>query len=276
MAADISGKTLSSARLIRRGMRIVAIGAATYGVCAYVIAPRLWRHYEHHPSMEDVPKATTTIEGIPGDPLNIGFTGTREEVIRALVWAGWSPADPITLRTSLGIVASVLLRRADLTAPVSSLYAWGRKQDLAFERQVGHSARQRHHVRLWESPQYGVDGRPMWLGAATFDTRVGFSHRTGQITHHIAPDTDRERDALLADVQYAGQVLRVYQVTGVGATLQGRNGCGDWYYTDGELTVAVLSMDNAVQPSVPVHLDNPPAVALKNRAWKGLRAMLPK
>jgi hypothetical protein len=262
--------------VIRRAIRIVALSATTYGVCAYIIAPRLWRHYEHHPALAGLPKTTATIEAIPGDPLNVGFTGTHAELIRALVAAGWYPADPITLRTSIGIVASVLLRRADLTAPVSSLYVWGRKQDLAFERQVGRSARQRHHIRLWKAPQRGTEGRPLWLGAVTFDSRVGLSHRTGQITHHIASDIDQERDALVADIQNAGQVLRVYQVTGVGATLQGRNGCGDWYYTDGELTIVVLAVDNAVQPSEPLHLESPPAVTLKNWVWKWLRIILPK
>ena len=33
-------------------------------------------------------------------------------------------------------------------------------------------------------------------GGATFDERVGLSHTTGQITHHIAPDVDTERDHL--------------------------------------------------------------------------------
>lgn len=276
MHANAASKQVrSTVGVTWRAILIVAICAALYGVCAYVIAPHLWRHYEHNPGLVDFPKTTTTAAGIPGDPLNVAFTGTRAEVIRALVAAGWYPADPVTLRTSIGIVASVLLRRADPAAPVSSLYVWGRKQDLAFERQVGRSARQRHHVRLWEAPQRDKDNRPFWLGAATFDKGVGFSHDTGQITHHIAPDIDQERDTLIADVQHTGQVLRVYQVTGVGPTLLGRNGSGDWYYTDGELSVAVLAVDNVVQPSKPLYLENPRAVTLKNRIWKWLRVILP-
>ena len=254
---------------------IAVICAAIYAVCAYVIAPHLWRHYEHNPGLAGLAKTTTTAAGIPGDPLNVGFTGTQDELVRALMAAGWSPADPITLRTSLGIVTSVLLRRADPTAPVSSLYLLGRKQDLAFEREAGRSARQRHHVRLWKSSERGKAGRPFWIGAATFDVGVGLSHDTGQITHHIAPDIDQERDILIAHVRHTGQVLRVYQVTGVGPTLIGRNGSGDWYYTDGELSVAVLAVNNAGQRRAPVRLKNPPSVTLKNQVWKWLRAILP-
>ena len=43
-----------------------------------------------------------------------------------------------------GEVESVLLDRPDPTAPVSTLLLWGRKQDLAFEQEVGRSARQRN------------------------------------------------------------------------------------------------------------------------------------
>ena len=104
---------------------------------------------------------------------------------------------------------------------------------------------------------------------------VGLNHDTGQITHHIAPDIDQERDILIAHVRHTGQVLRVYQVTGVGPTLIGRNGSGDWYYTDGELSVAVLAVNNAGQRHAPLRLKNPPPVTLKNRIWKWLRAILP-
>jgi hypothetical protein len=262
-------------RVSWRVILIVVICAAIYGVCAYAIAPRLWRHYEHNPGLAGLAKTTTTAAGIPGDPLNVGFTGTHDELVRTLMAADWSPADPITLQTSLGIVKSVLLRRADPTAPVSSLYLLGRKQDLAFEREAGRSARQRHHVRLWKSSERGKDGRPFWIEAATFDIRVGLSHNTGQITHHIAPDIDQERNILIAHVRHTGQVLRVYQVTGVGPTLIGRNGSGDWYYTDGELSVAVLAVNNAGQRRAPFRLKNPPSVTFKNQVWKWLRAILP-
>jgi hypothetical protein len=56
---------------------------------------------------------------------------------------------------------------------VSSLYCDGLRQDLAFEKQVGRSAEQRHHVRFWRVLEAGKDGRPVWLGAATFDKGVG-------------------------------------------------------------------------------------------------------
>ena len=98
----------------------------------------------------------------------------------------------------------MLLKRPYRDAPVSNLFVFGRKQDLAFEKPVGRSASQRHHVRFWGSTELGQGGVPLWIGAVTYDRSVGISHRTGQITHHIAPDIDSERNGLIADLVEAG------------------------------------------------------------------------
>lgn len=239
----------------------------TYVLLAYFVLPAWWRNYEHNPQLESAPKTTKTAEGIPGDALNIGLVGTKNEVIQALLATGWYPADPITFGSSVGIVKSVLLKKPDPDAPVSNLYLFGRKQDLAFELPAGKSAKQRHHVRFWQSQQKGSDGRPLWLGSVTFDRSVGISHFTGQVTHHIAADVDAERDSLVEKLVSVQQVQSLYQVTGVGATLQGRNGGGDWYYTDGELTVAVLAVNNVPQTTPPQRQKNPEQVEVKNHLW---------
>jgi hypothetical protein len=254
------------------GLLLVLLGI--YALLAYVVLPALWRHYEHNPQLEEAPKTTRTAEGIPGDPLNIGLVGTQAEVVKALLAAGWHPADPITLKTSIEIAESVLLKRPDPKAPVSNLYLWGRKQDLAFELPVGDSAKQRHHVRLWQSDSKGTDSKPLWIGSATFDHSVGLSHLTGQITHHIQADVDTERDTFVQNLSKAQQVKSLYQVTGVGATLYARNGGGDRYYTDGELTVVVVTDNSVPHSTPPTTLPNPILVETKNRAWSLLRRFL--
>jgi hypothetical protein len=52
----------------------------------------------------------------------VGLVGSKEDVLRAMQAAGWFPADPITLRTSIEIIGSVVLDRPDQDAPVSPLY----------------------------------------------------------------------------------------------------------------------------------------------------------
>ena len=251
---------------------LAAIGL--YLVTAYLVLPLLWTHHEHHPALAGMPRVTTTAEGIPGDPLNVALIGTEAELVGAFARAGWRQPAALGLRADVGIGESVLLDRPDPTAPVSNLFFFGRQQDLAFEQEVGRSARRRHHVRFWRSDEAGERGRPLWLGAASFDRGVGLSHRTGQITHHIGPDLDAERDRLSASLAAAGQLEVEYQVSGVGPTLNGRNGGGDRYYTDGELDVGVLTPGNRVAARPPRHLAAPPAVALKDWAWSRARPVL--
>lgn len=262
----------------RRVGRTIALSLAAllgiYVLLAYGVLPDWWRHYEHHPSLEAFPKVTHNTDGIPGDPLNVGLIGTQEEVMAAFAAAGWRRAARLGLRSDMAIAESVLLDRPDETAPVSNLYLWGRPQDLAFEQEAGTSARERHHVRFWRSNELGEGGRPLWLGAVSFDQSAGLSRLTGQITHHIAADLDTERDRLMAELERAGRLKSVYQVTGVGPTLDGRNAEGDRYFTDGELTIGVLVSGPTVQTQPATRLPNPAAVAFKNKLWLWLRPLL--
>jgi len=182
--------------------------------------------------------------------------------------AGWYPADPITLRSSIEIAGSVVLDRPYPDAPVSSLYYEGRKQDLTFEKPIGESAGRRNHVRFWMVLEKGEEGRPVWLGSATLDRGVGVSHYTAQITHHIAPDIDAERDRLIADLIAAHMVTAIYTVSGVGPTLVGRSGEDDRYYTDGELKMAVIAPGALRQPDDLEILQEPMLVSLKNSLWR--------
>jgi hypothetical protein len=266
-------KTSRRRRWLIRGLKLLGVLLALWLLAAYVVLPALWRHYEHHPILENAPKTTVTALGIPGDPLNVGLIGREQEVVHAMLESGWDPADPVTMRTSFRIARSVLLGRPYADAPVSNLFLFGRKQDLAFEKPVGNNARRRHHVRFWRSPELGRDGVPLWIGAVTFDRSVGLSHDTGQITHHIGPDIDAERDGLIADLRKHGWLTELFQVTGVGATLIGRNGGGDLYYTDGELTIGVLASEK-VRDRTPERLANPVAVQIKQQLWSAIRPLL--
>jgi hypothetical protein len=247
-----------------------AVVSAVYFLLAYVVLPALWKHHEHEPGLASLPMVTRTGTGIPGDPLNVGLVGSRDDILRAMDAASWFPADPITLRTSLEIVGSVVLDRPYHAAPVSALYYQGKKEQLAFEKPDGRSADRRHHVRLWQVLDKGTTGRPVWLGAATFDRGVGLSHYTGQVTHHIGPDIDSERDLLMRDLGEAGMVETLFQISGIGPTLFGRNGGGDRYYTNGEIDIASLVVDGIKRTDPPATLPPPPLIALRDQLWRNV------
>lgn len=80
----------------------------------------------------------------------------------------------------------------------------------------------------------------------SFDRGVGFSHDTGQITHHIGSELDSEQELVMGGLRNAGQIFLTYERAGIGATKVCRNGGGDPYFTDGKVLVGVLQSD-AVQ-----------------------------
>ena len=257
---------------LRRGLIVLVCAAAVYGLLAYVVLPLAWTHHEHQKGLAGFTMVTHTGDGIPGDPINVGLVGSLAEVLCAMHAAGWYPADPITLRSSIEIVGSVLLDRPYRDAPVSNLYFLGRRQDLAFEKPVGGSARRRNHVRYWLALASGDEGRPVWLGSATLDTGVELSRDTGQVTHRISPDIDAERATLIGDLRAVKVAEATYEVSGIGPTLGGRNGGGDRYFTDGEIAIARLATGCGAQADHAIRLDNPVPVQVKNWLWHGIVA----
>ena len=169
-------------------LRFVILALVAWSSIAYLLLPMLWRRYEkRHPALENAPRITHTGDGISGDPLNIALVGTERDLQAAMLAAHWYPADPITLRSSVRIAAGTVFHRSYDTAPVSNLYLFGRKQDLAFEQPIGDDPRRRHHVRYWRSEELDEDGRPLWFGAATLDrARRLQPHRRADYAPHFA------------------------------------------------------------------------------------------
>jgi len=242
MSADISPENPPPVRLRRKTwLSVMAVLVLLYLAVAYVVLPMGWVVYAHrHPALDAVPGITRTGDDHPGDPINVALIGSETELKTALLAAGWFPADPITLKSCVEIAEGTILHRSYDEAPVSPLYLFNRKQDLAFEQPVGHDPRRRHHVRFWKTPQPEEDGRLGWVGSATYDERVGLSHTTGQITHHIAADVDAERDHLAQCLEKAHQLSGQEMIPNFHEIHTGKNGGGDPWKTDGGLFLGTL------------------------------------
>jgi hypothetical protein len=248
MQAEPTSRLTKRRSLWKRVALVVCVALLAYLAVAYLLLPALWKRYSHkHPSLEDIPGVTHTADGIPADPINVALIGTRAEVMKIMLAAKWYPADKLTLRSCLEITGASVFKRKYDDAPVSSEFLFGRKQDLAFEQAVGDNPRHRHHVRFWESDKRDPDGRPVWLGAAIFDKRVGLSRTTGQITHETAPDIDAERDKLFEDLQQTGDLAEFIIVPGFHKIREGRNGEGNPWHTDGDLYEGVINAGNPEQ-----------------------------
>jgi LssY-like putative type I secretion system component LssY len=222
--------------------------AGMYFVVAYAIIPTLThRYYRHHPSLDDNPRITKTSDGRPGDPLNVALIGTKDQVDAIMNAAKWVPAAVQGIKSDIKIAEGTLLSRPDANAPVSNLFLFGRKEDLAFEQPVGGNPRQRNHVRFWKIDKADDDGRPIWIGSASYDEKVEFSTTTIQITHRISPDLDKERDHLFDDLKKTGDLAEEYAIDGFHKELKGKNGGGDPWYTDGRLFVGVIESRDAAR-----------------------------
>jgi hypothetical protein len=260
---------------VRSAAVTLCLSIIVWGALAYAVLAFGWRHYEHERGLDGREMITRTSQGIAGDPINMGFVGEKADIVCAFHAAGWYPANPVTLVSSLKIIGSVVLHRPYLGAPVSPLFYDGREEDLAFQLPAGQSADTRHHIRLWKVLTSGQSSKPVWLGAATFDRGVGFNHYTLQVTHHIAADIDAERQFIANALKDVGAVKTIFKISGIGPTLNGRNGGGDRYFTDGEVIMQSLVSDCKLQPGlVPATLPDTPLVNIKNGLWEWLRPLM--
>lgn len=221
----------------------IGLGVAFWVLLAYLVLPRLHRILTTIYVPDYFIGRARTSDGLLGDPVNLALMGSQDQLLAALSAAGWRAADPVTLRSSWRIVTSTVLRRSYDEAPVSPLFLFGHQQDLAFQQEVDGNPAQRHHVRFWRCPEGWLlpGGRQVdWLAAATFDTSVGLSLFTLQITHRIDADTDVERDHVVRTLMDADAAVSLDILKDFATGYHARNGGGDSIRTDGDLPVVDL------------------------------------
>jgi hypothetical protein len=81
--------------------------------------------------------------------VNVALIGTLQQLRSAFASLGWSEADQLGLASSWGMIRAFVFNSPYPTAPFSSLYLFGRGQDIGFQKAIDNSPRKRHHVRFW-------------------------------------------------------------------------------------------------------------------------------
>lgn len=224
-------------------------------------------------SSSGMPLTTFNRYGDQGDPINMQICGTDGQIGAAFASAGWYRADELGFITSARISIDSILGRAYTTAPVSNLFLFGRKEDLAFER-PGHNVRQRDHIRLWNTRRTGDNDRPIWIGSATKDIKVELSRTNYLPTHGIAPDLDDERELVVSELAQTGFLIEDTTCPGFGVETHGFNGGGDPYFTDGQ--VAMLALANIKTSPLATQVRSPLLAGIVKKLSGLIRNRLPE
>jgi hypothetical protein len=231
---------------------------ATYILAAYILIPaliRLWRILwpPHH-----LPLYCVTPDGFASDPINVGIVGTRRQLINAMEYAGWYQADRHTFASMAKQGLSIVLGWNYPNGPMSGLYLFGRKQDIAFEIPVNGSNRNRHHVRYWATTfdndrvlsvrsiywhhrkAHVLGDELLWVGAASLDKGIVPIRHNLQLTHMVHPNTNRERELIINGLRSKKIVRKTSSVKlGDPYKLVNRTWRGE-LHTDGMMKVAWL------------------------------------
>ncbi len=232
--------------------------ALTYGIAAYVILPRIVLISLKILQRKRVPRYTITGDGLPGDPVNLVLAGTLQQLRAGFAKAGWSEADRLTPASSWRMVRAFVLNSPYPTAPFSTLYLFGRGQDVGFQKAIDNSPRKRHHIRFWALSMSRAEAtfrtadlwlrshRPpdhehvYWVGAGTKDTGFSLTQLTFQVTHATDADTNAERDFIIAELKTLGAIG---DVTSYQARQHLRAQQVNHYITDGAVVAASLVVD---------------------------------
>ena len=243
----------------RRVPWILAL-AITYGCAAYIVLPRVIRLGLKILQHKRVPSYTITGDGLPGDPVNVALVGTRQQLRSAFANLGWSEADRLGLASSWGMIRAFVLNSPYPTAPFSTLYLFGRGQDIGFQKAIDNSPRKRHHVRFWalsvtraqdtwgaadfwqNADQPPDNERVLWVGAGTRDTGLSFTRLTFQVTHATDSDTNAERDHIIDELT-KGRAIEAVTVYQSGQDLLTEH--VNHYVTDGEIALARLVISDS-------------------------------
>lgn len=187
---------------------------ATYFLSAYILLPAVIRIMSLIIRKGRIPRFTEARDGLEVDPVNIILLGPKMDLINAFEKIGWQKADKLTINSSIKMISRFLANKPYPKAPFSSLFLFGRKQDIGFQESIGNSPRKRHHIRFWATNTEKIDdpldinfwknkqkikhGEALiWIGAGSEDIGFGLTKLTYQLSHKVNPNIDLERKYIL-------------------------------------------------------------------------------
>lgn len=179
----------------------------------------------------------------PGDPVNIGFEGSRDQILSVFKKVDWLKADPLSPRDDARLARAAIRHSSYKTAPVSNLYLFGRPEDFAVEHELGWVG-MRDHARFWDTGRKdSATHLEIWIGDCSRDIAIKIIRKHGipvGTTHKIDGHLDTERNLIVSEMKSKNEVQTVAMEPGIGNASGLKNATGDTLYTDGKVALVVL------------------------------------
>jgi LssY C-terminus len=223
----------------------------TYFVSAYIILPRVISITLLVLRKGRIPRFTRASDGLTIDPVNIILLGNKNELESVFKKMGWHGADQLTIKSSLKMIGAYILKKPYNRAPFSSLFLFGRKQDIEFQKAIENNPRKRHHVRFWATNTNKIvdpldinywtkkqkndhNKAFTWIGAGSKDIGLGFTKLSYRISHKVdTSNVDEERKYILNSLKKSHCIGKISYYK-PGAFKVGK------YTSDGRIAVAKL------------------------------------
>lgn len=176
--------------------------------------------------------------GRASDLTNVLFIGSQDQIVTAFAAAGWTQADPASLRGRINWIRAVAERRGDEVAPMSALLVNGAEPAMSWQKGLNDVSK-RHHIRMWRQAAMW-HGQEIWIGAATRDIDFAYLRPGRTLTHKIEENVDQERDKVAYDLAFTtcGNILE--WAARPDSPRSARNATGDPILTDGRMVVIGL------------------------------------
>ena len=196
--------------------------------------------------VEPLPWRVTTRKHVDSDLLNIVFLGSEDQVKAAFLKAGWHNADPTSKRAWMKNLYALLNNSAYAQQPMTTFLLNGKPEDMNWQKNLNSYGR-RDHLRIWQWTSDGATD-PIWVASSTHDTGAVLAVKYKGFVHHIAPNIDDERSAVIRDLNFAGCVKSVTYVARPEVPTSLHNATGDLMRTDGSVAVVSLQECQRVDP----------------------------
>ena len=146
--------------------------------------------------------------------------------------AGWVKDEKPGIASLVRAVWASWANQEDKTAPIAPFFWGGQPNDFGFQKPTPDQTQpRRHHARFWNTRFLTPDGARKFFGTASLDNGLDWG-----IIHHIDPNFDAERDALITGLKATGMAQRDQPFT-LPEPRPGRDPTHNPWFTDGKAVI---------------------------------------